>query len=337
LKAPVHGVPRARSAGIRTQPIHAVPRPSFGADVRAGLTRPGQKELLSKYLYNETGSALFDVICLLPEYGLTRADARLLRQHAGDIVSRVPRHTVVVELGSGSGQKTRWILEALAQRQPVNYYPIDISGAALARSRQELREIPFVNLVGFEREYLDGMLEVAARRRDGEWLLVLFLGSTIGNFDRQAGTQFLHDIRLMLQPGDCLLLGTDLGKSPHQLLAAYNDALGVTAAFNLNLLQRINAELGGDFDLRRFRHVARYDQDERRVEMHLLSEVDQQVSIPECATTVSFRAGETIWTESSHKYAVEEPRAMARDTGFSCTAQWVDREWPFAQNFFVAV
>ena len=332
---------RARALGarspIRTQQIRTAPGGDFAADVRAGLTKAGQKELLSKYLYDDLGSALFEVICLLPEYGLTRADARLLERHAGGMVDQMACRPVVAELGSGNGKKTRWILEALARRQPVNYYPIDISAAALARSRQELGEIPFVNLVGFEREYLDGLLEVAARRREGECLLVLFLGSTIGNFDRPAGDEFLREVRLMLNPGDSLLLGTDLVKPVPQMLAAYDDALGVTASFNLNLLERINHELGGDFDLRRWRHLARWNDAERRIEMHLRSKAEQSVNIPGAGVTVPFRVGETIWTESSHKYSAEEVAAMAARTGYRCQAQWLDAEWPFTQNLLMAV
>lgn len=336
MNPPVRASLHTKRSLVRTQQIPAIPQATFAGDVRAGLTKPGQKELLSKYLYNDIGSALFEVICLLPEYGLTRADARLLRKHADDIVSRIPCKPVVAELGSGSGQKTRWILESLSKRQAVTYYPIDISGAALARSRQELGEIPFVNLVGFEREYLDGMLEVAARRKEDECLLVLFLGSTIGNFDRDAGERFLRELRVMLNPGDYLLLGTDLVKPVPQLLVAYDDPLGVTAVFNLNLLERINVELGGDFDLRRFRHVARYDEAERRIEMHLRSEAEQSVHIQRAGITVDFHAGETIWTESSHKYSLPEIETMAHRTGFHCESQWVDEDWPFAQNLFLA-
>src|SRR5437762_6305581 len=147
----------------------------FAADVRESLTKPGQRELPSKYLYDEVGSALFEAICLLPEYGLTRADTRLLQENAAEIVSRIPSPVVVAELGSGSGKKTRWILEALARRQPTTYHPIDISRAALAQSERELGSIALVSVVGHEREYLDGLLEVAARRDRGERLLVLFL------------------------------------------------------------------------------------------------------------------------------------------------------------------
>src|SRR5271168_2685791 len=218
----------------------------FAADVRTGLTQLKQKELPSKYLYDDVGSALFEVICHLPEYGLSRADERLLHRHGCDIVERLPANIAVAELGSGSGKKTRQILEALCRRQRTRYYPIEISPSALAMCQRELSDIDSISILGFEREYLDGLLEVAAHRRNGQHLLVLFLGSTIGNFDRPAGTQFLTEVRRILQPGDSLLLGTDLEKSSAQLLDAYDDELGVTAAFNLNLLVRINRELDAD-------------------------------------------------------------------------------------------
>ncbi|MGA7624906.1 MAG: L-histidine N(alpha)-methyltransferase, partial [Candidatus Acidiferrales bacterium] len=247
----------------------------FSADVVVGLSQPGQKELPSKYLYDELGSALFDAICLLPEYGLSRAGMRLLQLYSQEIVSLLPTPVMVAELGSGSGQKTRLLLEALSRRQRVNYYPIDISGSALSRCEQEIGQIDRVSIVGFERAYLDGLQEVAARRRDGEQILVLFLGSTIGNFDRPAGEQFLRGVRGILRENDALLLATDLEKPIAKLLLAYDDPTGVTAAFNMNLLGRINRDLGADFDLKQFRHVARYDESERRVEMHLLSKVWQ--------------------------------------------------------------
>jgi L-histidine Nalpha-methyltransferase len=308
----------------------------FAADVRAGLTKSVQKELLSKYLYDDVGSALFEVICRLPEYGLTRADERLLTRHANDIVSLLPESIAVAELGSGSGKKTRRILEALGRRQRTRYYPIEISRTALVMCERELSDIDSVSILGFEREYLDGLLEVAAQRRPGQHLLVLFLGSTIGNFDRMAGLKFLNQVRRTLRPGDFLLLGTDLEKSSAQLLAAYDDQLGVTAAFNLNLLARINRELDADFDLAYFRHVARLNERCRSVEMHLQSTRRQTVNIPGANLVVEFQDGETIWTESSHKYSSQEVFRMALNAGFRCEVQWVDAEWPFAENLFVA-
>ncbi len=308
----------------------------FSSDVVVGLSQPGQKELPSKYLYDEVGSALFDAICVLPEYGLSRAGMRLLERHAGDIVERVPGPVVVAELGSGSGQKTRWLLEALARRQRVNYYPIDISSTALFRCQLELSHIDLVSIVGFERAYLDGLHEVAARRREGERLLVLFLGSTIGNFDRPAGDQFLRQVRSTLCEGDALLLATDLEKPIPTLTLAYDDPAGVTAAFNKNLLARINRELDGDFDLTKFEHAARYDESERRVEMHLRSKVWQRITIRKAGFRFYMREGETIWTESSHKYDPQEVTQMGERAGYRYAGQWLDSEWPFAQTLFFA-
>jgi uncharacterized SAM-dependent methyltransferase len=167
-------------------------------------------------------------------------------------------------------------------------------------------------------------------------LLVLFLGSTIGNFDRDAAERFLTEVRRILFPGDALLLGTDLEKPLPQLLAAYDDPIGVTAAFNLNLLARINRELGGDFDLAAFRHEARYNSSFQRVEMHLRSTREQSVTIARAGCTVSFLKDETIWTESSHKYRAEDVLEMARRNGFRCDSQWLDSEWPFAENLLIA-
>src|SRR5881227_3184169 len=252
----------------------------FAADVRESLTKPGQRELPSKYLYDEVGSALFEAICLLPEYGLTRADTRLLQENAAEIVSRIPSPVRVAELGSGSGKKTRWILEALSRRQITYYYPIEISPHALAACEKELAQIDLVSVVGYEQPYLEGLRSVAEGRGERDHVLVLFLGSTIGNFDRDAGDTFLSEMREILQPGDALLLGTDLEKSIELQLLAYDDPAGVTAAFNLNLLARINRELGADFDLSSFRHQARWNRVERRIEMHLGSMCRQTVHVP---------------------------------------------------------
>ena len=308
----------------------------FASEVRAGLARPGQKELPSKYLYDDVGSALFEVISHLPEYGLTRADERLLQRHASEIVERLDAPVAVAELGSGSGKKTRWILEALSRWQRTFYYPVEISRSALLMCQRELSDIDSLSIVGFEREYLDGLLEVAAHRQRGQTLFVLFLGSTIGNFDRPAGVKFLAEVRRILQPGDSLLLGTDLEKSNAQLLKAYDDELGVTAAFNLNLLARINRELDADFDLGQFVHTARINREARSVEMHLRSKRRQTVRIPAADLRVEFMEGETIWTESSHKYSADEVFQMARAAGFRCQAQWIDEQWPFAESLLIA-
>ena len=308
----------------------------FARSVRDGLSKPGQRELPSIYLYDEIGTALFEVITFLPEYGLTRADERLLRQYAPAILEHLPPPVVVTELGSGSGRKTRWLLEALARREPVSYYPIDISQSALAGCERELADLGAVSIVGLEKSYLDGVRAVASLRRPDQTLLVLFLGSTVGNFDRAAAEQFLREVRRCLLPGDALLLGTDLEKPAAEMLLAYDDPAGVTAAFNLNLLGRINRELGGDFVLRNFAHEARYHERERRIEMHLRSLRKQSVTIREAGFTCTLKEGETIWTEACHKYRVEEIPGMAARTGFVCEAQWVDGEWPFAENLWLA-
>jgi len=317
------------------QTIEREARAEFIRDVRAGLGKDGQKELPSAYLYDEIGAALFEAITLLPEYGLTRADARLLMAHSTGIAERAPS-ALVAELGSGSGGKTRWILEALARRGPVTYCPIDISHSALIKCRGELGRIDGVTMIEFERSYLNGLSGAVSRRNGAESLLVLFLGSTIGNFDRAGAKDFLSQLRAHLAPGDALLLGTDLVKPVPLLLAAYNDPLGVTAAFNLNVLARINRELGGDFDLARFEHEAVYNRADRRIEMHLRSRGKQQAHIQMADLTVTLNAGETIWTESSHKFHPEEVYAMAHGSGFRCEAQWIDEEWAFAENLLVA-
>jgi dimethylhistidine N-methyltransferase len=309
----------------------------FAAEVRAGLTMPGQKELPSKYFYNEVGSALFEVITVLPEYGLSRAGERLLSRHADELIDLVPLPLVVTELGSGSGKNTRLILEALALRQAATrFYPIDVSPAAIAHCKRVLRHLDTVRVSGIKQPYLEGLAEAAGRRRGDECLFVLFLGGNIGNLDRLSAEEFLWQVRRQLNPDDRLLVGADLEKPIPMLLAAYDDPLGVTAAFNLNLLSRINRELEADFDLSRFQHVALYNQAERRIEMHLRSTIDQVVAIRRADITVAFRRDETIWTESSHRYRRGEIAESARRIGFHCEAEWVDEAWPFAHTLLVA-
>lgn len=310
-------------------------RHEFAQAVWSGLTK-SQRELPSIYLYDELGSALFEAITELPEYGLTRADERLLRRYAQQILEHLPRSLIVAELGSGSGRKTRWVLEALSRREALVYFPIDLSTSALTKCRQEFAGMGSVSLVGLEASYLVGLRAAVSTRRPGQTFLVLFLGSTVGNFERPAAEKFLQEVRHCLEPGDGLLVGFDLEKPIETLLLAYDDPLGVTAAFNLNLLARINRELGGDFVLGQFSHQVRYDKRERRIEMHLRSERRQSVSIPASELTCTFREGETIWTEACHKFSMEEIRGMAQHTGFVSVALWVDHEWPFAESLWIA-
>jgi len=307
----------------------------FAREVRAGLTRDGQKTLPCRYLYDNVGSALFEAITHLPEYGLTRADARIIQQHAEALIRQLPANLLVAELGSGTGNKTFAILDRLRVRQPVTYYPIDVSATALALCQQCLS--PLGTIVPMPATYLDGLRAVAARRSPAETLLVLFLGSTIGNFEPEAGLNFLYDVRLCLKSGDALLLGTDLVKPVDQLLTAYDDPAGVTGAFNLNLLGRINRELDANFDLRQFAHVARYCEEAQRIEMHLHSLVSQSVRIGAADLMVDFAADETICTEASHKFRPEQIPEIARVTGFRLVEQWIDCQWPFAENLLIAV
>ena len=202
--------------------------------------------------------------------------------------------------------------------------------------RRELADIDSINIVGFEREYLDGLREAAGRRRVGQRVLVLFLGSTIGNFDHPADVKFLSEVRMILNPGDALLLGTDLQKPADRLIAAYDDSLGVTAAFNLNLLARINRELDADFSLDGFEHQARFNSETGSMEMHLRSKGNQRVTVVKAGFSVAFREGETIWTETSHKYSLDEVESLATASDFRLEAQWLDTEWGFAETLLAA-
>jgi len=307
----------------------------FAREVRKGLMNAGQKTLPCRYLYDDIGSALFEAITYLPEYGLTRADARVIQKHADDLARSLPPNLVVVELGSGTGAKTRAILEAVRKRKPVAYYPIDVSPHALAKCAEELGPLAEVHPV--EGSYLEGLECAAARRAPGQTLLVLFLGSTIGNFEPEAALTFLAGVRRALARGDALLLGTDLVKPAAQLMEAYDDPTGVNAAFNLNLLGRINRELEADFNLRQFAHEIRYDEGQQRIEMHLRSLVKQRVHVKRAGLLVNFAARETIWTESCHKFRPDQIRAMARTGGFRLDQQWIDAEWGFAESLLVAV
>ena len=309
------------------------PGSQFASDVRAGLTQPEQKTLGCRYLYDDMGWALREAIALLPEYGLTRADARIIEAHADDLLDCLPSPLTIAELGSGSVATTRTILEAVRKRQNAVYYPIDVPATALARCARELGPLAAVHPL--EMSFLDGLRNIAGRRAPGERLLVLFTGSSIGNFEPEAAIHFVDSIRRRLAPGDALLLGTDLVKPTAQLLDAYDDPTGVTAAFNLNLLGRINRELDGDFDLRQFAHVIRYHEEAQRIEMHLRSRVYQIVSIRKADLIVDFAAGETICTEACHKFYLEQVETMAGAAGFRLEQQWVDEEWGFAENLLV--
>lgn len=308
---------------------------SFAEDVLAGLSQH-PKTLPCKYLYDDLGSALFEAITHLPEYGLTRAEESLLAANAERIATILVPGVLVTELGSGGGRKTAIVLEAILRFQrDVTYCPIDISPGALEACRRRLASEPGVEVRTIEAEFLDGLAELDRNRQPWPPMLVLFLGSNIGNFDRGQALAFLSRVRRHMRPGDSLLLGADLQKAAEQLIAAYDDPLGVTAAFNLNLLARINRELGGTFDARRFRHEARWSAEHSRVEMHLRSMEEQVVTIGRAAATVRFCAGETIWTESSYKFTPRDLDELAVASSFLPIMSWQSEGWAFAESLWI--
>jgi dimethylhistidine N-methyltransferase len=316
-----------------------VVRPALAEDVRRGLTAE-PKFLLPKYFYDELGSQLFEAICLLPEYYLTRAENEIFANHAAEIVETAARdyRVTLAELGSGSASKTRLVIEALLARQDqLTYAPVDISRTALEASACALlRAYPGLRVAAYAADYDAALARLSENFTDGSRALVLFLGSNIGNFDREGARAFLDSLRRSLRAGDALLLGADLKKDRATLEAAYDDPLGVTAAFNLNVLARLNRELQADFDLRRFRHAALYNEREGRVEMHIESLRAQTVRLGALDLAVTFREGERIHTENSYKYDLEEISRLASETGFARERTWLDAGGRFSSNLLVA-
>jgi L-histidine N-alpha-methyltransferase len=303
----------------------------FASDVKRDLALT-PKQLQSKYLYDALGSSLFEAICRLPWYRITRAEMRLLRAHAGEIVTALGATSgTIVELGCGSGEKLVLLAEALERRgASAHVHLIDISSQALEQTEQRLTRLRHVSVVGHWSTYEDGLRRAVSQRIGDSAMLVLLLGSNIGNFDTPAAHEFLARIRRALAPGDLLLLGADLVKPERDLLLAYDDPLGVTAAFNRNLLVRINRELGGTFNLGAFAHRAVWNRVERRIEMHLVSRADQTVRIEAADAVVRFQRDEPIWTESSYKYEPDGVIDMGADAGLATRDQWVDPEAGFA-------
>jgi L-histidine Nalpha-methyltransferase len=314
----------------------------FAADVRRDLAL-APKQLQSKYLYDALGSSLFEAICRLPWYRITRAEQRLLEHRAPDVIERLThvRHKAVplfVELGCGSGEKLVILAEALqAAGGRGRVHLIDISPQALEQSERTLGRLRHFSVVGHRETYEVGLRHAADERENGDPMLVLLLGSNIGNFDTPAADEFLREIRVALAPGDFLLLGADLVKPERELLLAYDDPLGVTAAFNRNLLVRINRELGGTFEIDRFAHRAVWNAAAQRIEMHLESLADQTVTIASAGVTVRFAPGERIWTESSYKYDQAQIEQMGERAGFLVAEQWVDSDARFALTLFSAI
>jgi L-histidine Nalpha-methyltransferase len=316
--------------------VRAEAQASFADDVRRGLDSV-PKRLFPKYFYDELGSQLFEAICLLPEYYLTRAENEILAHYADEIASAVDGHKTLLELGSGSASKTRRIIEALLRQQPdLLYIPIDISASALeTSSRVLLQSYPSLRIEAYASDYYDGFAAIKGGRRGRT--LALFLGSNIGNFDAGEARTFLRALREVLREGDALLLGADLRKQREVLEAAYDDALGITAAFNVNLLVRINRELGADFDLRAFKHYVRYDEALGRVEVYIESLRAQEINIGKLEMSIRFDAGERIHTENSYKYDLEGLSELAAATGFTRTRTWLDKAERFSSNLFLAV
>ena len=310
---------------------------SFAEDVRTGLTAH-QKSLPPKYFYDALGSQLFEAICHLPEYYLTRAESEILRSNADEIVASLSGPTRLVELGSGSAEKTRYLIEALLGRQgSLNYLPVDISSASLERSSLELLQIyPRLSITAYAADYFTALEALAGSGKSGERTVALFLGSNIGNFDPDGSRAFLSEVRRVLKPRDALLIGADLKKPADVLIRAYDDALGVTAAFNLNLLVRMNRELEANFDVTKFRHRATYNEELGRVEIRMVSIEQQTVLLRALDLEVSFREGETIHTENSYKFDVEQLAEMARATGFAPEKTWFDSARRFSFNLFAA-
>ena len=311
----------------------------FAAEVRRDLALD-PKQLQSKYLYDALGSSLFDAICRLPWYRITRAETRLLSQHRVAVVEALAEEQggTIVELGCGSGEKLLLLAEALQDRGgSARVHLIDISSQALEQTEQRLNRFQHFSVVGHQSTYEEGLRRAVAQREGDSPLLVLLLGSNIGNFDTPAAASFLERIRAALDPGDLLLLGADLVKPESELLLAYDDPLGVTAAFNKNLLVRINRELGGTFELSAFDHRAIWNRAHQRIEMHLVSRRDQVVRIEACDTVVAFRRGEMIWTESSYKYDAGQIVDMGADAGFAARDQWIDDGAGFALTLFAAM
>jgi dimethylhistidine N-methyltransferase len=297
--------------------------------------RPGSCRLPSRLLYDALGSALFDAICHLPWYRITRAELGLLAQHAPAIGRAVGAGGRLVELGGGNGEKLA-VLLANGQVPDAHVHLIDLSAAALARATQTLAnlEAPPARVTTRLATYEDGLLALPAP--DARPTLVAFLGSNIGNFDAPGAAALLRQVRAALRPGDALLLGTDLVKPERDLQLAYDDPLGLTAAFNKNLLVRLNRELGADFALDRFAHRAVWRPDASRVEMHLVSLVRQEIRIDGAELRVALDEGETIWTESSYKFDADGVRQLVEPAGFAGREQWIDQDAAFALTLFVA-
>jgi dimethylhistidine N-methyltransferase len=302
----------------------------FLTDVVAGLSS-NPRTIPCKYFYDERGAALFQKICELPEYYVTRTEIDILDRHRADIAAQLGPGIELIGLGTGAGTKTRILIEAL--KNPAVYIPVDISKKQLRQSTALFRKIfPDLEILPVCADYLQPVVLPSPRHKPAR-NIVYFPGSTIGNFEPDEAVQFLRRVANVCHGGGGLLIGTDLKKDPHVLEAAYNDKAGVTAQFNLNLLKRINRELGADFDLDQWRHRAIYNSNAGRIEMHLINETDQLVNLDE--HKFHLLRGDKIVTEFSYKYAPEEFAALARKAGFEFVRMWTDDARLFGIFYFV--
>lgn len=310
-------------------------RERLARDVRRGLTAD-PKRLPCCYFYDDEGSRLFEAICRLPEYYLPAAEREILTAHAGEVASRFRERPVLVELGSGDAAKTRILIDALLRRHPtLEYAPIDISRSALVESAPPLLQAyPSLEIHAVAGDYMEGLRRPAGSPRGPK--LIVWLGSSIGNLDRPDAAAFLGSIRGTMAPDDRLLVGIDLRKDRAVLEPAYNDAQGVTARFNLNLLARINRELDGAFDLAAFRHRAVYNDTAGRIEMYLVSAREQAVPIGGLGLTVPFAEGEAVLTEYSYKYSAAEIASLAAAAELRIELQWRDEGGRFCVNLLVS-
>ena len=325
--AAVPGRPPAAPAG---------PDEALARDVFEGLTgRP--KRLPAKYLYDALGSRLFEAICELPWYPITRGERALLTRERGALLERLDDPATLIELGGGDGEKLAVLAAGLDERgRAATVHLVDISETALARASRAVARYPSVAVRGHRAAYAEGLRAAVAALDPDRSAMVLFLGSNIGNLAPGEADRFLAAIRAALRPGDSLLLGADLVKPERDLLLAYDDPLGVTASFNRNLLVRLNRELDADFELDRFEHRVVWNARESRVESYLVSRAEQTVCIPAAGCCVRFDAGEAIWTESSYKYRPDDVVELGRRAGFARGAQWIEPDAAFALTLFEA-
>ena len=302
----------------------------FRAEVLSGLGK-SQKELPSKYFYDEQGSRLFERICTLDEYYIPQTEMAIMEACIQEIVELLGPNVLLIEYGCGDCAKTHILLAHL--HDPVAYVPIDISREQLLRVAKELASnYPGLEVLPVCADYTSGF-ELPVPKRPSDRVVVYFPGSTIGNFDPIPAKHFLEHIAGVCEPGGALLIGVDLKKDPGVLHSAYNDSQGVTAAFNLNLLERINRELNCDFQLKCFEHYAFYNPGEGRIEMHLVSLRDQIVHLDNA--TIPFARGESTWTESSYKFNLDEFQQMAAAAGFKVEQVWTDEKQWFSVQYLV--